>query len=704
MKKILINSVSLITLCLIANTAWGMQQDSDDETENPKTRYSVGKDWDDRKSVASNAFSVRNPQSSGKKKSTKEELSYDEQDEWERGTVRTDLDDVEVSGQELADIKDLKKHFFMGNLEITPQNYQVLTQHTSFYATAFKMFDEGVLVKGWKASLGFEPLTDLLYAFQNLKAFKVSINWDKEEDVSETIARAIQFYKNLTELEISNCKLSDEVMTVIMKSVKDPKKLSILNVTDNKLSKDTLTNLKKHFPNLASFKTDINLETETNSPSPIKGISDMPSLKTLSIQEKEEMLEKTSPIISTHQALSKEEPSLNYPQQQNSQQFIPQTYPDSINMPSTQSSFGNSIYSMQGPYDSSENNSLVPNQTPMQEFTISPEEQGLDIKLLKKAKAGDDYSQCNIGYMYHVGQGVTQNYSEALKWYLKAAHQNNVYAQYNIGLMCEFGLGGKADKKIALEWYQQAANQGHEDAKKKVQDLKNAFLSTQAILNPFDNSRNNSLPAQKTEILTKIPNASGIVNRPVVSDIVIPEIARGYEEIYRIFVMGKLIYKPDSKSDKGRIELPIRALANPLEGTFDLSQCGDSGKYFSISIGYRKGKKAENAKKVEVWIAPRFLIEKNRAGSASHFQPIMSGWSASSAPVGIFWTWGGWDDLAYYDHITTSSIESLSDNNLYQNWGDSTTTAGSPLPLYGLWLGVIGGRERGKLFHISFVN
>ena len=148
----------------------------------------------------------------------------------------------------------------------------------------------------------------------------------------------------------------------------------------------------------------------------------------------------------------------------------------------------------------------------------------------------------------------------------------------------------------------------------------------------------------------------------------IPEIARGYEEIYRRFSMGKLIYKPDPKSDKGRIEFPISALANPLEGTFDLSQCGDSGKYLSISTGYRKGKKAENASKLEIWFAPRFLIERNLGKTAAHFKTIMSSWSDTTAPVGIFWTWGGWDDLAYYDYLTSGSMDSFSDNNLYEKW------------------------------------
>ena len=77
----------------------------------------------------------------------------------------------------------------------------------------------------------------------------------------------------------------------------------------------------------------------------------------------------------------------------------------------------------------------------------------------------------------------------------------------------------------------------------------------------------------------------------------IPDIARGYEDIYLRFIKGKLIYKPDQETDIGRIEIPFGVLPNPLEGTFDLSECGDAGKYLSVSTGYRKGKKAENSSK-----------------------------------------------------------------------------------------------------------
>ena len=142
----------------------------------------------------------------------------------------------------------------------------------------------------------------------------------------------------------------------------------------------------------------------------------------------------------------------------------------------------------------------------------------------------------------------------------------------------------------------------------------------------------------------------------------------GHEEIYQQFLNGTLIYKPNPQSDEGMIQLKISDLLNPLEGTFDLSKCGDTGKYLSISTGYRKGMKAENGNKLEIWLAPRFMVEKKLKSSASHLQPIMDNWKEETAPIGILWSWGGWSDLSWYDYLTSQDTYEISSKNLYENW------------------------------------
>ena len=51
------------------------------------------------------------------------------------------------------------------------------------------------------------------------------------------------------------------------------------------------------------------------------------------------------------------------------------------------------------------------------------------------AEQGDALAQFNLGYMYHYGKGVLQDYAEAVKWYRLAADQGDALAQFNLGNM-----------------------------------------------------------------------------------------------------------------------------------------------------------------------------------------------------------------------------------------------------------------------------
>ena len=55
--------------------------------------------------------------------------------------------------------------------------------------------------------------------------------------------------------------------------------------------------------------------------------------------------------------------------------------------------------------------------------------------------------------MYQNGQGVPQDYKEAVKWYLKAAEQGNAIAQNHLGVMYDQGKGVTQDYKEAAKWY-----------------------------------------------------------------------------------------------------------------------------------------------------------------------------------------------------------------------------------------------------------
>jgi predicted small lipoprotein YifL len=81
-----------------------------------------------------------------------------------------------------------------------------------------------------------------------------------------------------------------------------------------------------------------------------------------------------------------------------------------------------------------------------------------------KAEAGDAKAQYNLGVMYRTGQGVEQDFKEAVNWYRKAADQGDVEAQFTLGLMYDTGEGVEQDFKEAVKWYQNAADQGYADA------------------------------------------------------------------------------------------------------------------------------------------------------------------------------------------------------------------------------------------------
>jgi RHS repeat-associated protein len=76
-------------------------------------------------------------------------------------------------------------------------------------------------------------------------------------------------------------------------------------------------------------------------------------------------------------------------------------------------------------------------------------------------KLGDPEAQYALGYMYHHGQAVAQDYHEALRWYQEAADHGYPKAQYDLGSMYYYGQGVPKDYDQAVRWYRNAADQGY---------------------------------------------------------------------------------------------------------------------------------------------------------------------------------------------------------------------------------------------------
>jgi TPR repeat protein len=80
-------------------------------------------------------------------------------------------------------------------------------------------------------------------------------------------------------------------------------------------------------------------------------------------------------------------------------------------------------------------------------------------------------AQYNLGLMYYKGQGVQQDFKEAVSWYRKGAEQGDAKAQHALGCMYATGQGVQKESKQAALWFQKAADQGDTMAHLGLGDL-----------------------------------------------------------------------------------------------------------------------------------------------------------------------------------------------------------------------------------------
>jgi TPR repeat protein len=64
--------------------------------------------------------------------------------------------------------------------------------------------------------------------------------------------------------------------------------------------------------------------------------------------------------------------------------------------------------------------------------------------------------------LYQWGQGVAKDYTEAVKWYRRAAVQGYSPAQADLGFEYEAGSGVPEDDVLAHMWFSLAASQGYD--------------------------------------------------------------------------------------------------------------------------------------------------------------------------------------------------------------------------------------------------
>ncbi|BBF94874.1 hypothetical protein BLTE_35590 [Blastochloris tepida] len=84
--------------------------------------------------------------------------------------------------------------------------------------------------------------------------------------------------------------------------------------------------------------------------------------------------------------------------------------------------------------------------------------------LREAALAGDAAAQFEIATRYAEGRGVPQSFSEALRWYERAAQQGSIPAAYRLGSLYEKGQGVTRDLVKARSHYTRAAEAGNAKA------------------------------------------------------------------------------------------------------------------------------------------------------------------------------------------------------------------------------------------------
>jgi TPR repeat protein len=105
--------------------------------------------------------------------------------------------------------------------------------------------------------------------------------------------------------------------------------------------------------------------------------------------------------------------------------------------------------------------------------------QGTDVnRVLNRAGASDSIAQYEMALRYADGEGVPQNYGEAMAWFAKAAANGNDNAQWKLGLGYIKGIGVPHDERKAVVWFKRAANRGDLRAQSALSDL---YLSGRGV-------------------------------------------------------------------------------------------------------------------------------------------------------------------------------------------------------------------------------
>ena len=89
-------------------------------------------------------------------------------------------------------------------------------------------------------------------------------------------------------------------------------------------------------------------------------------------------------------------------------------------------------------------------------------------ELLEQAEQGHADAQHFLGLVYANGEGMPEDFGEAMLWFRQAAEQGHAVAQTTLGAMYADGRGVRQDHVEAVRWWRLAAEQGEARAQDRL--------------------------------------------------------------------------------------------------------------------------------------------------------------------------------------------------------------------------------------------
>jgi uncharacterized protein len=104
---------------------------------------------------------------------------------------------------------------------------------------------------------------------------------------------------------------------------------------------------------------------------------------------------------------------------------------------------------------------------------------------IARAQHGDPAAAARLGWLFSTGRGVPQNYTEAAKWFYRAATRGNAEAQFALGMAYNKGQGVPRDYVLSYLWLNLSAAQAvgsDHDFRATVRDAIASKMTPQQLL------------------------------------------------------------------------------------------------------------------------------------------------------------------------------------------------------------------------------